>query len=266
MHEKTPFCVYATAVLLAPLLSAHAATNADLSVSVGAEYTSGDYGTSSKTKVWYFPVTLKYESDVDMLALTVPFLNVEGTGNVVVAGGGMEGGGEHAVRHTTSSTTSRTESGLGDLVVTGSHKIAGTGSSRVDLTGKIKLGTADEAKNLGTGENDYAVQLDMENGYNSNSIYGSIGYKFLGDPPGTDYQNVFYGSLGFSRKLDAARTAGVELYAQEAATSGGTTPLELTLYLGSKMDKKTKLTGYVLKGLSDGSPDWGFGVALKLVQ
>ena len=30
----------------------------------------------------------------------------------------------------------------------------------IDLTGKVKFGTADENKGLGTGENDYAVQAD----------------------------------------------------------------------------------------------------------
>ena len=31
----------------------------------------------------------------------------------------------------------------------------------IDLTGMVYFGTADAAKNLGTGENDYAAQLDV---------------------------------------------------------------------------------------------------------
>ena len=251
-----------TAVCVLPLgmsPPAHAAAG-QTSVSFGAEYTQGDYGTSSTTKIWYFPVTLGYETDQNLVSITVPYLIVEGTGNVVATGG------MGAVRRSTSNTNSETETGLGDIVLTGSQKITGTATSRIDLTGKIKLGTADEDKNLGTGENDYAVQLDFVQSFNDNSLFGTAGYKIFGDPPGTDYRNVFYGSIGLSRKLDAASTAGVEFFAQEAVLSGIDGQSELTLFLSNKPDNRTKVTGYVLMGLANGSPDWGLGIALKLTQ
>lgn len=258
--KKIPLFVYyfVSALVLAPVLPACAA-EADLSVSLGAEYTTGDYGTSTDTDIWYFPVTLKYQTATDSLALTLPYVSVEGTGSVVA--------GDRAVRRNVpASTSSQTNSGLGDAILAGSHKISETASSRMDLTGKIKFGTADENDNLGTGEDDISVQLDMEKYLDSNSVYGTVGYKILGDPPGLDFRNVLYGSLGLSHKLDAAQTAGMEWYAQQAAVSGGPASSELTLYLSNRMDQKTKVTGYLLKGFSDGSPDWGFGVALKLTQ
>lgn len=253
------FIIYCL-IALSALLSARAFANGEVSVSFGAEYTSGDYGTPSKTNIWYFPVTLRYETDVNSVSMTVPYLSVEGTGNVV-ASGGMSG-----MRRSTTRTDVRTETGFGDVVLAGSHKIAGTASSRVDLTGKMKLGTAEEKDNLGTGENDYAVQLDVEKNYNSNSVFGSVGYKILGDPPGTDYRNVFYGSIGLSHKLDAARTAGLAFDAQESVLSGASGESELSLFLSNKIDKKARLTTYVMKGFTHGSPDWGLGVALKLIR
>jgi hypothetical protein len=258
--KKIPLLAYyfAGAIVLAPVMPLHAA-EADLSVSLGAEYTTGSYGASTDTDIWYFPVTLKYQTDADSLALTVPYVSVEGAGGVVA--------GDRAMRRNIPAGTSRqTHSGLGDFILAGSHKISETTSSRIDLTGKIKFGTADEKDNLGTGENDVSVQLDMEKYMDSNSVYGTVGYKILGDPPGVTFRNVLYGSLGLSHKLDAVQTAGMEWYAQQAALSGGPAASELTLYLGNKVDKKTKVTGYLLKGFSDGSPDWGFGVVLKLTQ
>jgi hypothetical protein len=253
-----PLVIAACAVLSGVSPAARAAAG-QTSVSLGAEYTQGDYGTSSTTKIWYFPVTLGYETDQNLVSLTMPYLIVEGTGNVVVSGG-------MGMARPTARTGSETKSGLGDLVLTGSHMIAGTAASRVDLTGKIKFGTADQDKNLGTGEDDFAVQLDFSQSYNDNSIYGSGGYKILGDPPGIDYDNVFYGSVGLSHRLDNANTAGLEFFAQEAVLSGIDGQSELTLFLTHRQDTRTKLTGYVLKGLADGSPDWGFGVVLKLTQ
>ena len=241
-------------------LAANAATEGDLSVSIGAEYTSGDYGTSTKTNIWYFPVTFGYETDLNAIYLTVPYVSVEGTGNVVASGDA------HGLPHTPTSTSVRTESGLGDMLLVASHKIGGTATSRVDLTGKIKFGTADKDKSLGTGEDDVAVQLDAEKSYARDTVYGTGGYKILGDPPGINYDNVLYGVVGISHKLDELRAAGVEFYAQEAALPGTDGQSELTLFLSSKADRKTKITGYLLKGFSDGSPDWGVGVLLKLTR
>ncbi|MBI3570088.1 MAG: hypothetical protein HY082_03155 [Gammaproteobacteria bacterium] len=240
---------------------AQADTAGETSVSLGAEYTSGDYGTSSKTKMWYFPVMLKHETDRYMLALTIPYVTVEGTGNVVAAGG-MGG-----MRRTTTTLASRTESGLGDIELAASHVIARTETGwRVGLGGLIKFGTADEQNNLSTGEDDVAVQLEAEKTYGNNTFFGNAGYKILGDPPGIDYDNVFYGSVGVSHRFDATRTAGVELYAQQAPLPGVDGKTELTLFLSDKQGPKTRLTGYLMAGFADGSPDWGVGVVLKLSQ
>lgn len=255
------FCI----MLLSVPCAANAATESETRVILGAEYTSGDYGTSSKTKIWYFPVTLRYETDVNAASVTVSYLSVEGQGDVVVGGGGM-GMGAQPVKRTTTQTGTRTNSGFGDVILTGSHKLSGTASSRIDLTGRIKFGTADETDNLGTGENDYSVQLDFEKDAAGNTVYGSAGYKILGDPPGTDYRNVFYGSIGFSHKLDAVRAAGITFDAQQAALAGSSGQSELTFYLSDKLDRKTRLTGYVLKGLTNGSPDWGLGVTLAIAR
>ncbi|MHB1142962.1 MAG: hypothetical protein ACYC1T_14550 [Sulfuricaulis sp.] len=251
-------CAPILAALCGVLLMARAATAAETSVSLGAEYTSGDYGTSSDTNMWYFPVTLRYEADRYMLALTAPYVVVEGTGNVV-AGGGMGG-----MLRTTTIQTSRTESGLGDIELAASHVIAQDAGWRLGLGGLIKFGTADEQDNLSTGEDDVAVQLEAEKTLVDNALFGTAGYKILGDPPGIDYDNVFYGSVGVSHRLDATRSVGAELYAQEAPLPGVDGKSELTLFLSGKPEPKTRLTGYLIAGFADGSPDWGVGVTLKL--
>src|SRR3990172_3192961 len=155
---------------------AQAATTGETSVSLGAEYTSGDYGTSSKTKMWYFPVTLKYETDRYMMALTVGYVVVEGTGNVVA------GGSAHGLPRTTTTLTSRTESGLGDIELAASRVIAQDATWRLGLGGLIKFGTAEEQDNLSTGEDDIAVQLEAEKTWGNNTLFGTAGYKILGDP------------------------------------------------------------------------------------
>lgn len=237
----------------------HAVGAGETSLTLGAEYSSGDYGTASKTNMWYFPATLKYETERSMMSLTIPFITVEGTGNVV-ASGSMQG-----MPRATTTQASTTESGLGDLELAASQLLAGTDDGwRLDLGGRIKFGTADEQDNLSTGEDDVAIQLDVEKAFIRNAVFGTVGYKVLGDPPGINYDNVFYGSAGFSHRLDAARDAGMEWYVQQAPLDGAEGKSELMLFMSGKPAAQTRLTGYLLAGFADGSPDWGVGVTLKL--
>jgi hypothetical protein len=238
-----------------------------LGVSIGAEYSSGDYGMSSDTDIWYFPLSFRYEQDHWFFRLTVPYLIVTGPGNVLIMGG-MGMGGHQPVGGTgggmgggVGTTASRTESGLGDIIGTVSYTLQRGASGRpgIDLTGKVYLGTASETKALGTGENDYAVQLDLAQDVGAVTLFGSGGYRITGDPPGTDYNDVFYGTVGLERDFDR-NTLGGALDVQQAVIPGGDAFAELTGYLTVRPDKSTKLNAYLLLGLTDAAPDWGVGV------
>jgi hypothetical protein len=239
-------------------------------VTIGAEYSSGDYGTSSDTDIWYFPFSLRYEQNDWFFRLTVPYLVVSGPGNVLImggsgmgshqpgtGGGGGGGGGGGAV----ATTDSRTESGLGDIIGTVSYTLQRGASGRpgIDLTGKVYLGTASETKGLGTGENDYAVQLDLAQDVGAVTLFGSGGYRITGDPPGTDYDDVLYGTVGVERDFNR-NTLGGALDVQQAVVSGGDAFAELTGYLTVRPDKSSKLNAYLLLGLTDAAPDWGVGI------
>jgi hypothetical protein len=106
----------------------------------------------------------------------------------------------------------------------------------------------------------------MERHYGATNLFGSLGYRFLGDPPGVNYDNVLYGTIGMSNKVGATTTLGFALDAQEAPLDDASSALDLSLFLTSQADAKTKVTGYVIKGLQDGSPDWGVGLLVKFTQ
>jgi hypothetical protein len=241
---------------------AGAAQNVGFSFSVGGEYTNGDYGTGQDTTIWYFPLTFRADIDEHSIALTLPFLIVDGPATVVPSprGGGMPSG--------FAPRGSDTNAGIGDILLVGTLNLSREDQrgARMDLTGKIKFGTADRDDNLGTGEDDYAVQLDLERTFGANTLFGSFGYWFFGEPPGVNYSDSFYGSVGADHRFSDTTSAGLSFYLQEAAVSGTDDPVDLTLFLSSQADPRTKVTGYVLKGLSDGSPDWGAGLVVKFSQ
>ena len=254
--------------------AAHTAGPPETSVSLGAEYSRGGYGFSQATRIAYFPVTLKYDADRYAMSLTLPYLFVTGPGNVVVAGGGGIPSGCGGCPLTCvppscppgQASATRTASGLGDILLKGSLNLQmqDMNRPRLDLTAKAKLGTAD--RSLGTGENDYSVQLDLERSFGANSLFSSLGYKIMGEPPGVDYNNVAYGAIGGSTRLSGTASGGLVFDAQEPVLAGVAPLRTLTLFLSNKIDAKTRVTPYVLKGWGNGSPDWGVGIALKLIQ
>lgn len=239
-------------LLVALPLAAHAADDTGTSLSVGIERSRGDYGQSSDTTITYVPFTAKLGSRPWQFGLTVPWIQVEGPGNVVRDVGRFRGGG-----------ATRSESGLGDVIAFATRALGATaGGTAFDLTGKLKFGTASAGSGLGTGENDAHVQLDAYRSEGAFTPFATAGYKVLGDPAGIDLNNVFYASIGASRRLDEARSAGLMWYGQQKTTDGGSAQSELSAFYTRRFGGVWKAQFYGLVGLADGSPDFGAGAFL----
>ena len=155
----------------------------------------------------------------------------------------------------------RTESGLGDIVLGATYAAYSDARLGVDLTGKVKLATADEDKGLGTGEHDFIFLVDLYQAFDRVTGFGGLGYHILGDAPGLPLDNVWSVNLGFSYKLDERDSAGVSFDARQRVASGASPQRELTGFFVRQLDRLWKAQLYALIGLADGSPDWGFGLS-----
>lgn len=228
----------------------------EYSISAGVEYTEGDYGTSIDTSMLYMPVALTYQADKYMWRVTVPYVRISGSEDVLFSST------KRSPMFSTSTTSSRerTDSGLGDIILTGRYLLQKEtpNSPWLAMTANIKLGTADKDKLLGTGENDYAIQLDMA----KDALYGYVGYEVIGDSTNVDYNNVLFAAAGLSLPVGDNMLAGAELYAEQAAVSGRDSVTEATLSLSRPLGKDKRFSIYILKGFTDVSPDWGLGVLL----
>jgi hypothetical protein len=222
------------------------------SLGTGVFYSTGKYGGTQSTDILYVPVTGKYQSNGWTLKLTVPYLRITGPGNVL-NGVGLTGNPNAPARST--------QSGLGDVIAAVSRKVYDGGASgfMVNLTGKIKLGTADSTKGLGTGQNDYALQTDLSQSTGNLTTFGSIGYKVYGSPAAYTLNNVFYGSLGVDYKFNHETNGGALLTMRQKALATGFAHREALLFLNHKFDKSWKAQGYILKGFTNGSPSLGAG-------
>jgi hypothetical protein len=249
-----------TAFVCVSVLASAYADEPKLRFSVGVDYSTGDYGEDESTDILYVPLSAKYETDRYALKATVPWLQIESPGGVII------GGGPDAVlsgQPATGGTT--TESGIGDIVLAATaYMYPGSETwPMVDLTGKIKIPTADEDKGLGTGKMDFAVETELTKIYGKSAVFGTLGYKVFGDPADYDINDVFYVSLGNAYRVNSSTTIGLLYDAREATTDSRDGVSELTPYFSLKTGKNLRVLGYMVAGLSDGSPDWEFGVVLS---
>jgi hypothetical protein len=245
------------AALLATAAPVALAAEGLTTFSVGADYTTGKYGADQSTDILYIPFTGKYELGPWTARLVVPWIKITGPGNVVGAPG-------DTVVLSGASSERRTESGLGDVVASAFYNVLNERNSPfgLDLGGKVKLGTADENRGLGTGKNDFSVQADAFKPIGALTPFASVGYRWYGDPAGVDFKNVVYWSAGASYKLSQPTSLGVAYDYRPRIVDNGSHVSEATVFVSQKLNPDWKLQVYGVKGYSTGSPDWGLGAVL----
>lgn len=230
-----------------------------ITLAVGTEFTSGTYGGDVDIEDTYVPLTAVVDYGNIAFRLTVPYLSVYAPEGTIIGPGGepLPGSGEMT-----------TESGLGDVI--GSVTFFDVIYSRrlglaMDLTGKVKFGTADENKGLGTGANDYTVQADFLKFVDQFTWLGSVGYTFRGDTADLVLNDVMMASLGGAYRFSPEASAGLFFHYRESAISGNDSIQEMSGFVSRRISENWQLQLYALTGFTDSSPDWGAGVQIKRI-
>ena len=278
---------------LATLITTNAYADG-FTASVGTDYSTGKYGSSESTDVFYMPFVAKYTTGAYSFKVIVPYIRVTGPGDIIPGGFGGSGAGsagatgtigcpgdsqkgratknaECASATSTSTTTTittsarKTESGLGDIVASATYNAFDGGDQGfvVDLSGRIKFATASDTRGLGSGENDYALQTNIDKNFGPAYASFGLGYKWLGEPSGVSYKNVVYGSFGGGYKFSTNTELGASYDWATAAVSGSSMPQEISVYASHRINDQYKLSGVLYGGLTDSSPDVGGGFTLS---
>lgn len=230
----------------------YADSDIKVKVSTGFDYSSGKYGQADKTEIWYVPVSAKVEKGNWTAKITVPWLSIKGPSSVLGGGGdGIITGG--------SSTTVKTESGLGDIVTALAYDIELPATTYLDLTGKVKIPTGDYDKGLGTGEADYSVLFDLTKMIGHLSLFGGAGYKFVGTNSTLHLRDSVLVNGGFGYDILTNLNAGMT-YDWRLSPSRTADPSEATLYFNYKITPKINVQVYGNKGFSDASAAYGYGL------
>jgi hypothetical protein len=241
----------------------------EVRITAGYEYSSGDYGQAVTTEIETVPVQMQVLYDALSFSLTVPYIRVTGNGTVIPGaagpltfsnfGSGFFGGGGSGA----SSTETVTNAGLGDITASVGYALPAK-SGFYEISAKVKLGTADADKGLGTGENDYFLQFDAIPGTGKSSPYFTVGYVITGDNATYTYKDVVYGSVGIMTRNGQDGSMGIGYDYRQSTVAGSDDLQQISAFVDWKTSRNwsTSLSGLV--GLSDSSPD--YGISLKFTH
>jgi hypothetical protein len=250
----TTLTTFATALVFFVGAVPFCAAETSLRLSTGLEYSSGKYGGTEDIEELYVPLTFTLNTNRVGMSLSVPYLSVRAPTGTVTDGQAVPGEGEIT-----------TESGLGDitanLTIYDVYYSANMDLA-LDVTAAAKIGTADFEKGLGTGENDYSLYLDAYKWFEEFALFGSLGYRWRGDPAGVDLNNVLVTSVGGSWPSGDSSTLGIIFDYRESSLEGYDDVQELTAFGSFEMGEHWYMQLFAYTGFTDSSTDWGGGFTI----
>lgn len=217
-----------------------------VSVRVGAERISGDYGGDTDFQDLYVPTTVLFDRGRFGFRATVPYLEVEFLDP--------------------ADGSTYTETGAGDVVLgfTLFDVLPPQDSAwSVDATVKVKLGTADEARGLGNGETDYTLLADLWRSLERGALIATVGYRLRGEPAGVVLEDGWLTSFGVLRYFGTATTGGLFVDYRESSIGGQEAIREVSASLSRRLYGDWRVQGYVVRGLSDTTLDLGAGLSIR---
>lgn len=237
-----------TALMLCGLLAAQFAgaqepTFPELSLSTGLNYSRGDFGTDAEIEDFYVPLGFTATFENLAFRIKVPYLSVD----------------------TTSDGVTTSESGLGDISasLTAFNVLYSDDLDlALDITGSLKFGTADRDTGLGTGENDATLYLDGYKFFDRATVFGSVGHRWRGDPPGVAFNDVFLAMLGVTFATDGGGLVGATIDYRESAIAEFDDIQELQGFFVLPLGEAWDLEVYAFTGFTDSSPEWGAGITI----
>ncbi len=222
-------------------------------LSVSAYFSTGDYGTNTDTDIQSLSFGIRHKSGPWTFKASIPWLRIEGAGNVLPDGTVLSGSGSTGVRE-----------GLGDIVLSAGYRLFYDRGRRVgaSLRGKVKLPTADDDEALGTGKADFTVELAPYALLSRTTLFGALGYRVYGDTATTDYRDVWLARAGLSHPVGPEQDIGVSAGYRQNNRNGKDDRRSLMVFHVWKPDPAWRFQTYIIKGFGDATADLAGGVSL----
>ena len=271
---KTPRALLWVTLLLFPLNAF--AQGEQWQVGTAPSFSSGRYGTDTRTDVFYTPITARRLFENGDLTFVVPFTCIRGNGGVIIvngmpvrqerldaaAGTGTRTGTTDATRTAATGAQATTACGLGDIIVRGRYYVLDERGwlPTIALRAHVKAPTASEDKGLGTGRPDEGAGIEVSRTI-GRGLMAMVdgGYTNIGDQAAFDFNNTSWYDVGLAQNL-AKDLVNVSVFFEEyrALVQGleNSRAVIAAVSVKSRGGWRMQFSGDF--GLSDGAPDHGF--------
>jgi hypothetical protein len=251
-----------------------------LSLGLGFEYANGKYGTDFTTDSIFVPVTVAvYPTKRLDFSVEIPY--VYQSSSAVVAGM-FRGAQMHTMTSTMAATTlvgigpfgpgmttasaanvKQSQSGLGDITAKGGYILVAEEGyiPKVRPFAFVKFPTADKDKFLGTGEFDGGFGVEVAKWFADWYTFGELGYTFQGKSSVIDVKNYLGYTIGAGYQVTENFRPMFMFKGATPPAEGSSALLEARLKLKYQVTVNTGIDGYLSKGITTSSPDYGVGVA-----
>ncbi len=157
-------------------------------------------------------------------------------------------------------------SGVGDTMVDVSYGLVEENDvmPEISLHGGVKLPTADEEKELGTGELDYLVGVGLGRTIDRWYLSGGLDYNILGDPDDYELDNYVSGYASVATEVTEALEVSMQLSAAQAASEFSDNSVDMGIGVDYSLDDLGAVTAGAQMGLTDGSPDYGVRIGYSI--
>jgi len=226
-------------------------------IKIGASFDRGDYGTPDTTRVLFVPITFRYLGEKYDLSVTPSFARVDTTGGVRLIEGVPTPTGER-------NTLRALQSGAGDTVIRSRYFLVGGTQTRPSITPfvKIKIPTAPENLNLGTGKTDVGFGVELDHQVANTLLFGDLGYTMIGKVPGLNLRNRVGGSFGLGERLSDKTILSGLVDWRRSIVIGTPDPAELMGVLTYRVNRSVTVSPNMYVGLTSSSPDFGGGLEI----
>jgi hypothetical protein len=258
-------------------------------------FSSGKYGTDSRTEVLYTPLTARRLFAKGDLTFVLPYTCIRGNGSVTVVNGSpvrqqrlaaaaaaaANDGSTRTTRTTTTTSRSTTGSdaassaaatsaappltsscGIGDIIVRGRYYVFEQDGWAVAARAQVKAPAASAERGLGTGRPDEGIGLEISRSFRRGFMAMlDGGYTVIGQPAGVEYDNNWWYDVGVGQNL-VGGIVNLSVFFEESRSlvRGFVNARDVlaVVSLASARGWRAQVAGQF--GLTDGAPDHGITI------
>lgn len=225
----------------------------ELSISVGQDFSEGNYGAESESPIGVTSFGARLRLGEWAFRASTGYIDLGEDPNSVITGPR----GRSVMLPVGEAIEGFTDLSLG---VTGPLARETKNRPAVTFSGSIKLPTADEEQGLGTGATDFGATVELSKTLGPFIAYSYLGGRLRGESEITDVQNSVNGGIGLQRPFGEKWVASVGYDYRGASFVSGEDAHEVTALVSHQLTQGTNLSVYAYTGFTDVSPDLGVGV------